>query len=99
MEIKITDKARKHLEKIDKKDIVIELHERCCWGGNITKTVVVAAVRDYLNSRNYQLIEVDDYKVYLDQKLFVKKEGIVIDLDPFMFIKQLKQSGVSVYEV
>ena len=99
MEIKITDKARKHLEKVGKKDIVLALYERCCWGGNITKTAVVSPVRHFDNKENYQLIEVDDYRIFLDQKLFVKKEGIVIDLDPFMFIKQLKQSGASVYEV
>ena len=99
MDIIITEKAKSFLDKSRRKNIVIYLHERICWGGHITKSVVVAALKEYENKNNYQIIPIGEYILYLDQKLFIKKEGLVIDLDPFMFLKQLKQSGASVYEV
>lgn len=96
MEIVITDKVREYLKEKRKRFVIISLYEQLCWGGRKTSSVVVSTAEDF-TKKGYEKYIVDKYEVYIDKKLKCPNEKVIIDLGRFLFMKELKQKGITIY--
>ncbi|MCB2294121.1 hypothetical protein LGK95_11385 [Clostridium algoriphilum] len=102
MEIIISERALKYLNKNDANSVIIYTivnETSACCGGS-TKKYYVPEVRmgfDNCNLKGYSVYYFDGFKILLSDKIEVNEEQlIVIDIEKILFIQKLILKGIDV---
>ncbi len=91
--IKITEKARKHLNKKKKHDLTIEIPENRLNSESVLVPIPEILAKKPKNSNKYKVITIDGIDIYVSNYLKLPENDVIIDLDSFLGIKLLSVSG------
>lgn len=91
--IRITEKAKKHLNKKGKLQVSIEIPENRLSSESVLVPIPEIIARKPKVPENYRLYTVDGIEVYVSNSVIMPKDEVVIDLDVFLGIKLLNLSG------
>lgn len=95
MAITITKKAQEYLIKKQRYNIIIALDEILCWGGRKRKAITILAKKNFSNRNNFTEYRIGEFKIFIAPNLILDKNNVTIDINKFLFISQLTQTGVS----
>lgn len=89
MKIVISDDAKKFLEDKNVDEFTIESYQAkaCCGSGMPLPSVYVGAPKH--TSKNYNVYEIDGYKIYAENVLKFKNDICHVEIEKYLFAKNL----------
>ena len=96
--VKITEKAKNHLLKKGKLQVVIEIPEHRLNGESVIVPIPEIFAKKPKNPERYQKVDVEGIDVFISNTLVLPTNDVIIDLDSFLGIKILNISGFKANE-
>ncbi len=94
MEVKISNKLREYLTARGTKELTIQkLSLKACCGTPSLPSVTEGKPAE---DSSFELIELEDLRVYLQRDIRVKKNTLSLDLYGFLFTKEIVVEGVEI---